>query len=180
MGFDGGEVDYSTNPVDTFRLSGYDVCVVIHNNVRPKTIKVLNVLVTADSREQQEIAAAAGLSAQYLSMILKGDRPLTVRAVAGLARALRVDAHVLAEEFTREELIELAMCSGSQKVDRHEPDLTERPRTSSSPSGVDPTPYPLPASVPAPLLGEVPAGEPQPKDGAEPHIEPPKRKPKRK
>lgn len=147
---------------------------MIYNDVRPKTIKVLNVLVTADPREQQQIAAEAGLSAGYLSMLLKGDRPLTVKAVAGLARALRVDPHVLAEEFTREELIELAMCSSSQKQDRQGSGLSEQ--LEPAPSGVDPMPMPMPASVPAPLLGEVPAGQPQPKDGAEPHIPPPKRK----
>lgn len=126
-------------------------------------MRILNVLVASDPREQQEIAASAGISSGYLSQILKGDRPLTVAALAGLSRALKVDADVLAEEFTKEELIELAKLKGSQDGDRQSkaPVKAFEP----APSGVDPTQIPIPPVRQQPYGGTIRAGKPQPADG---------------
>lgn len=133
-------------------------------------MRILNVLVASDPREQQEIAAEAGISSGYLTQILKGDRPLTVNSLSGLSRALKVDADVLAEEFTKDELIDLARLKVSQEPHR------QLPSEATGDPSVYPGALPLRPDRRLPYGEVVPGGDPSEPTGIVVAPHPPKKK----
>lgn len=121
---------------------------------------MLKILLAEDGRTQTKIAELAGIDPTTLSKIVTGERPPTEDQVRALAKILQVHPSVLTAEISRDDLVGVA-----------EQKLKSLP--------VDPVRViPGPSAHP-PILGSVPAGDPDARDGVE--IPPaPKKKPPKK